>query len=71
MTDLKDIYLTLEISDSKDKIAVASILIANGYTGRLATIKVGNQNRKVLQYISLVDYAEKRAKENANKHDNE
>ena len=50
MGELKDIYLTLEISDSKEKITVASILIANGYTVRLATIKLGNQNKKVLQY---------------------
>ena len=50
MTDLKDIYLKLEISDSEDKITVASILVANGYTVKLSTVKVGNQNRKVLQY---------------------
>lgn len=50
MSDLKDIYMSLEISDSKDKATVASILVANGYTVRLATVKVGNQNRKVLQY---------------------
>lgn len=50
MSEIKDIYMPLEIKNSKDKLAVASILVANGYTVRLATVKVGKQSVKVLQY---------------------
>lgn len=50
MPDLKEIYMSLEIKESKDKAIVASILVANGYTVRLATIKDNGKNIKVLQY---------------------
>lgn len=50
MSDFKDIYLSLEIKDNQDRLSVASILVANGYTVRLSTIKDGNKAVKVLQY---------------------
>lgn len=40
----------LEISGSDDRIKVAGILIANGYTVRVVTVKKNNTRTKVLQY---------------------
>ena len=42
--------ITLEIKGSEDRIKVAGILIANGYTVREATVKKNNTRTKVLQY---------------------
>lgn len=40
----------LEIKTDADKITVAAILVANGYTVRIATVKDGNKPKKVLMY---------------------
>lgn len=40
----------LEIKTEADKITVAAILIANGYTVRIRTVKDGNKSKRVLEY---------------------
>lgn len=41
---------TLDIKTEANKITVAAILVANGYTVRIATVKDGNKAKKVLMY---------------------
>ena len=40
----------LEIATEQDKRTVAGILVMNGYTVRIATIKAGNRNRRVIAF---------------------
>lgn len=40
----------LEIKGKEDQLNVARILVANGYTVRLSTIKDGNKNKSVVAY---------------------
>ena len=47
---MEEMMEQLEIKDGKDKLTVAGILVANGYTVRIVTVKDGNKNKSVLQY---------------------
>lgn len=40
----------LEIGNDQDKRTVAGILVMNGYTVRIATVKAGNRNRRVIAF---------------------
>lgn len=40
----------LEIKTIDDRLTVAKILVASGYTVRLATVKDGNKNKTVVAY---------------------
>lgn len=40
----------LEIKNTDDKLNVAKVLVANGYTVRLMTVKDGNKSKTVLAY---------------------
>lgn len=54
MTDMEEVkgesWNQLDIKTDADKTAVASILVMNGYTVRVQTVKENNKPKKVLQY---------------------